>query len=200
MSDTQKELQVKAPVVVRNKGTKDEIGKALTLTSWGKTSPNKGKEFWCPDVTIEDWEEWVKWFGIENIIGPLRRSARAIFGDISLDKTVLNDDGTVNEVAIMAMWEDFTSGGAKKGEIEDELDSLQETQAKYVLDNDDYGATNPDGTPTEAAVKLNELITNLNKKVRSLKKQLAEINERSDKRVAARKAKESAQVAEPAVA
>jgi hypothetical protein len=163
----------------------------LTETVFGKKSPNAGKTFYTPVLKLENWDVAVPWFGKEQVCEVVNRAVRKIFGDIATDENNYNEDGTVNWEAMRTDWADFSAGVAKLSDIQEQIDELVDQQQALAMD-DNFGATDDNGSKTPRAIELEELIRKCAESIRPLRKQKADIEAKYAARAAKRKAKEVA--------
>jgi Xaa-Pro aminopeptidase len=196
-TETTKPATVNLPSITRN-------GVSFTLSEqvFGKKAPNKGKTFFAPEATPANWDSFVVWAGLDNIINPINRVLRRTFADIFLDEANWDDmqvvkdgenkgeivGGTINMERYLADCADFTAGVAKLSDLQDQIDELQDQLSAlamdpgYILDDNDQ--------PTETYVKISEQMRDITKKIRPIKQQKAAIELKYAERAAKRKAKE----------
>jgi len=142
------------PQVVVRKASDGKTDVSFDLTTFqivkGK---NFGTRYLCPEITLENWDKAVEWFGKVNLINIVQTYSKRMFWSIWCHNT--NTDGSFNMVGFLTEAADFTSAGLKLKEIRDKIDELQAELTK-LLDEGNIG-TAPDGTPTADLVKLKEL-------------------------------------------
>lgn len=174
--------------------SRNEITKTLETSTFGKKSPNAGKEFYVPRVGMTTFDEDMKWIGLDEVMGMVNRSLRTTFADI-FNENLEENGGVFNAEKFAADAANFSAGVQKLQEVDDQLDELQAEQQKYALD-DEFGATDGEGKPTPRAVELQKLITQNAEKIKPLRLKKAEIQALYADRVAKReKKKQEAELA-----
>lgn len=177
------------PVVIRN-----ESSKTLSLTEFGKKSPNKGVPFFTPVFTADTFQEDVKWAGIDEVTATLNREYRGIFGDIFIDNRD-EKTGDINWDALQADWADFTAGVQKLSDIEDEIETIQDKQNELINDPN-FEMTEEGVAVTAEAVAIKKQMIENTVKIKALRAQREVISAkyavRAEKRKANKAAKEAA--------
>ena len=169
-----------APVVIRN-----DASMTLVDQVFGKRSPEVGRHFWAPVATKENFQSFVTWFGIEDLLAGLNVIGRRIFADIILDHLKEND-GVIDEAALMEEYANFTAGRESLADIEDQLDDLQD-KAREIF-NDPALQFNDAGQPVgEKALALTQSIRAINAQISPLKEKKVEIEAEYARRAALRK-------------
>ncbi len=167
----------KSPVIIRN-----EIPLELTKDAFGKKSKeNAGKVFFTPVATLENWETFVKWVGLDEIISSTNRTLRRISADIFLqwnEADYLKEDGTFNWNGWAEAMADFTAGRTTLSDLEEQIDNLQALQESYTIENPQFGETDAQGNLTPEAENLMAKVKEGNKKISALRAQRKAIQER----------------------
>jgi len=165
--------------------TRNDVDFSLSKQVVGKKSPDHaGKEFYAPVGTLENAEQFIKWSGLDNILGAANKMFRAISFQIFLDNWD-SKNGVLNEETWRADMADFTAGAATLTEIEEQLENLYALQQSYALD-DAFG----DGS--EKDKELQAAITEVALKIKPLKAKKAQISEKYAAAAATRKANKAA--------
>lgn len=171
--------------IVRNGASKD-----LVMTKFSKRSPNAGKEFPTVEMTQSNFDSDVNWIGKDFIVSVTNARMRAIFGAMYTDN-IDAKTGQLNLDAWKAEAEDFTAGATRLGDIEDEIELIVTDQVELTND-DKFSETDENGAPTPEALAVQQKIANLAAKLRPLKAQKKQIEEKWAAVVAKRKATEAA--------
>lgn len=187
MSTTDK----KQPVAVVRNG----ITKVLVESQFSKRADAKiaGQTLFYPEINITVPDD-VTWAGVETINDAANAKLRALFGSI-IAKNLEENNGVLNMPDFLAAAADFTAARESLAGIDEELESLYSLQEK-LSSSPDFGAENPDGTPTEEAKQLTIQIKANNQKIRPLKEKKAAIEAEYERRAAVRAANKAKQEAE----
>lgn len=175
------------PVITRN-----GIDKTFTEQTFGKKSPHKGAKFLSPVITPESYETDKVWVGDADLFSILNKVFRTMFADIWTDN--IREDGSFDEEKWRLDAAEFTAGVDKLSEIDEQLEEFQALQQTYALD-ENFGATNDDGTKTKEAIDLEEKLKELALKVKPLRIKKKSIEETYAERAAKRKARKEAEAA-----
>ena len=176
--------------------TRNDVTQKMVKAVFSKKSPHAGKEFPTFEFSEPELDNAVKFFGRSEVAALLTGKVRAIVADIFID-FVEEHGGVFTPDLYPAYLEevaDFTAGVTKLGDLQEEIEQLQTLQSTYVND-EQFGATNEDGTPTERAAELIGLMKETAKKIQPLRVQIAGIKEVYKQRAAKREAKKNAEKA-----
>ena len=196
------------------KVTRNEVGIVLAPQKFGKTSPNKGQEFWSPEVNSANQSGMLKFIGDNIVNATLTRMLRRVGIEISTAPKNKNEDGSFNWESALEDWASFDTGGATLSDLNEDISLLQD-QAAEVTDQMEegsaavgnegevgyipaYGPCYDDNGEVIPAMqeRFNELssqLKDLTTKIRPLKKEIKRIQEKyqviAEKRAATKEEK-----------
>ncbi len=179
-------MHKEAPVITRN-----DVSKTLSKAVFGKRSNNAGVEFYTPTFSIASIDDDIKWLGPDWIVSLANKTARRIFGSIYLEN--LDEEGKLNVESWQNDAERFTTGFAKLGELETEIEELMDEQQALVDKFSEMVANGDMESP--AANELKNKMMELAGQIKPLRLNAAAITEEYKERVAIRKAKKEAAAA-----
>lgn len=184
MSDEQQKLNL---TIVRN-----DVPWTLELSPFSKKSPHVGKSFPTPVVNEANFQDYVKWFGLTEFLSYINNSVRVDFMGIYTDN-IDEKTGIFNAEKWAIDAADFTAGVTKLSAVEEQMEELQAKQYERI-ESPDFGAEGAEGTPTEAAAKIDVELKEINGKLKTLKvlkaDLLVKIGEKAAKRKATKEANE----------
>ena len=172
--------------------TRNEVEFPLTLSTFGKLSPNAGQQYPHPDIKPTNVEHFVPFAGIDWVAKLLLRDVKREFADIWLDN-IDEATGTINLDAWKAAALDFTEGVATLKDLQDEKNELSD-RVQQITDMDEYVA--PEGQePTPAFLALQDEIKGIGNRIKSLNAQMKQIKAKYEAVVAKREAAKAAKAA-----
>lgn len=180
--------------------TRNGVEWTFTTATFGKRSKAfKGKEFPVPTFSKENFDKGVIWFGIDDVLQSMNKTARRIGGEIFTASWEDNfGEGAKHaskEAAVEAFnaqiaadWVDFSAGIVKLSDIQDDIDELVDEQQTLI-------ASTPESQ--EDVDKMFLRLKELAAQIQPLKAEAAAITAkyavRAEKRKATKAAKEAAE-------
>lgn len=184
------------------KVTRNNVTLNLTPEKFGKTSPNKGQEFWALQANETNWDKVVEFVGRPIIMANTTRFLRRVGIDIFSDEKN-KQDGVVQWESILSDWAEFDTGGATLKDLMEEISQLQDQAAEITDTMEEEGVYDDNGdVKANKQNRFNELsleLKDLTNKIRPLKKEIKRIQDKyaviAEKRKASKEAKTGQQVA-----
>jgi hypothetical protein len=181
--------------------TRNEVTLSLSPQKFGKTSPNKGQEFWALEANETNWDKVVNFIGRPIIMATTTRFLRRVGIDIFSDAKN-KVDGVINWDAVLQDWAEFDTGGATLKDLMEEINQLQDQAAEITDTMEEEGVYDDNGdVKADKQERFNELsleLKDLTNKIRPLKKEIKRIQEKyaviAEKRKATKEAKAGQEV------
>lgn len=185
------EAPVTKEVLPEKSVTRNGVTKVMAWKTFGKKSPNAGKQFPAPEVALSSIEDDIKWVGPLEICNVVTKALRRVAMDIydnALNKETGEFDWDQWQKDMTAM----DTGFPRLSELEDDISELQD-QNGAILDSPEFNDALTEGEEiTGALMEFKKTLSANNQKIKALKKQYAEIEAEYQVRAERRKATKAA--------